>query len=432
MWYIEEQEKVYLDYSATTPLDLEVVKAINIGLKYWANPSSSNPLGDTLGGKEKEGGEEEEGKKAKEAVEKARVELADLFHVTPREVFFTSGGTETNYWVIHSAIEHYKAQHGREAKPHLISSGIEHPSLLEPLHDLQNKNVIDLTEINIDAKTGCVKLDELQAAINERTCLITVMLCNNETGVVQPLSEVATIARSQAESRYDIRILVHTDGAQAVGKMDIDLNELKVDFLTVVGHKFYGPRIGALILRSATTVPLISLFFGGGQEMNKRAGTENTPMIMGLGAAARVIANDLDSYIKSMEDIRNYFERRLKEVFKDGIVINFEKSNRAPHLSSVGFIKYEGTAVELLSKCSSFIASTGAACHSSGKKCSSVLINCGLSEQLASRTVRFSFGRQTKQSDVDRVISELSSIVFLSKYGSSLLKTFSKGPVPGF
>uniref|UniRef100_A0A0M3HS59 Selenocysteine lyase n=1 Tax=Ascaris lumbricoides TaxID=6252 RepID=A0A0M3HS59_ASCLU len=414
-WYIEEQERIYLDYNATTPLEREVENAIAESMKYWANPSSNSPLG----------------VKAKEVIEAARDDVAKMMHVNSKEVFFTSGGTETNYWVIHSAIEHFKAIYGREGKPHIVTSSIEHPSILEPLHWLSQKGELEHTEIGVDPSTGLVKLDDLEAALCERTVLVSVMLANNETGVIQPLSQIADIARRAGE-RYDSRVLVHTDAAQAVGKMDVDPDVLKTDFVTVVGHKFYGPRIGALVIRSEKTVPLQSLFRGGSQEHEKRAGTENTPMIAGLGAACRIVIERLPDFVEHMRDVRDYFEEQLKNALGDAVVIHFATSQRIPNTSSVSFVKYPGNASDLLSKCKSFFASTGAACHAGTNRISAVLSACGILDKVAFRTVRFSFGRDSSRAQVDRVVNELKSIAFFGKYGSSLLSAINKGPLPGF
>ncbi|VDN01714.1 unnamed protein product [Thelazia callipaeda] len=414
-WYIEEQEKVYLDYNATTPIDKEVERAMINAFRIWGNPSSNNHFG----------------KKAKNAIEEAREEIAKLLHVSSKEVFFTSGGTETNNWVIYNCIEHKKAVWGREYKPHVITSIIEHPSILNALRDWKKKQEIDLTEIGVDPVTGQVNLIDLEGAFCDRTCLVTVMTANNETGVIQPVAAVAEIAR-RCEEKFEGRVFVHSDASQAVGKVDVNVNALNVDFVTVTGHKFYGPRIGALVIRAEKKVPLKAMLLGGNQEQGKRAGTENTPMIVGLGKAAQVAFSGLQEFSEHMQKVRNYFERRLKETFEDGIVIHFEESDRLPNTSSVAFLRYSGDASDLLSKCKSFIASTGAACHAATQQCSQVLTASGIRYEVALQTVRFSFGRESRCDQVDQVVNELKAIIFMSKHCSSLLNAINKGPVPGF
>ncbi|EFO20355.1 aminotransferase [Loa loa] len=415
-WYIEEQGKVYMDYNASTPIDKDVERSMVNAFRIWGNPSSNNELG----------------QKAKDMIEEARENVARLLHVTDKEVFFTSGGTETNSWVIYNCIEHRKAVWGRDYKPHIMASAIEHSSILEPLRDLKKKQEIaDLTEIDIDLTTGQVKLDDLEDAFCDRTCLVSVMMANNETGIIQPVAAIAEITRKY-ENKFGSRIFVHSDASQTIGKVDVNVNALNVDFVTVTGHKFYGPRIGALVVRAESKVPLRAMFLGGNQERGKRAGTENTPMIVGLGKAAQVALSRLQEYSEHMQKIRDYFEKRLKEALSNEIVINFETSERLPNTSSVAFVKYAGDASELLSKCKSFIASTGAACHAATQQCSQVLTACGIRDELALRTVRFSFGRDSTYDEVDRVVNELKAIMFMGKYGSSLLNVINKGPISGF
>ncbi|VDM91816.1 unnamed protein product [Litomosoides sigmodontis] len=254
-WYIEEQEKAYFDYNATTPIDKDVEQSVVNAIRIWGNPSSKNEIG----------------KKARDVIEEARNSIAGLLHVSAKEIFFTSGGTETNTWVIYNCIEHRKAVWGQNCKPHVIASAIEHPSILEPLRDLKSKEKIDFTEIDIDPATGLVKLDDLEDSFCDRTCLVSIMMANNETGVIQPVAAIAEIVRKY-EKKFEARVFVHSDASQAIGKIDVNMNALNVDFVTVTGHKFYGPRIGALVVRDESKVPLKAMFLGGNQERGKRAG----------------------------------------------------------------------------------------------------------------------------------------------------------------
>ncbi|KJH43370.1 aminotransferase, class V [Dictyocaulus viviparus] len=221
------------------------------------------------------------------------------------------------------------------------------------------------------------------------------MLANNETGVLQPIAELCDVVR-QASRKYDSEVFLHTDACQAVGKIDVNINELKVDAVTISGHKFYGPRNGALVTRSKFAIQLIPMLQGGGQEGNLRSGTENTPMIMGLGAAANSCdSNKAESLLRS---IRDYFERQLQQYLPDQHVVNFSSSPRLPNTSSVTFPKYTHTSKHLMKKCKTFYASTGAACHS--EIVSPILMACGLPQELAERTIRFSFGRDNTKDDV--------------------------------
>ncbi|CAJ0920140.1 unnamed protein product, partial [Mesorhabditis belari] len=415
-WYIEEQEPVYLDHNATTPLHPEVRRTIIDSLSLWANPSSNNP----------------KAKLAHDAIEKARQQVADLFHVTPKEIFFTSGGTETNSWVLDSAIEEYRQQcRENRGLPHIITSVIDHPAIVKPLKSWHEQRKIDVTFCNIDKATGCVNVSEVEAAIRNETCLVTIMLANNETGVIQPIAEISDVVR-KASNQIGRKIIMHSDTTQAIGKVNIDLNELKIDLATVAGHKFYGPRIGALVLRSLLTVPIHPFIYGCEQERGFRAGTENTPMIAGLGKACELAFAHLAHNENHLQEIRDYFEKRIKEELEGNVSINFEHSPRLPNTSSVAFPKYADTSADLLSKCHSFYASTAAAGHSKKRKASAILISSGVSEEVALRTIRISFGTGNTKEEVDRVVKELKAMCFLSQFGTSLIGAFSKGPVPGF
>uniref|UniRef100_A0A7I4Y6K4 Selenocysteine lyase n=1 Tax=Haemonchus contortus TaxID=6289 RepID=A0A7I4Y6K4_HAECO len=411
-WYIEEQEPVYLDYNATTPLDPSVKAAITEGLDLWANPSSQNPIAE----------------KAREAIKSAKRSLGELLHVTDAEVIFTSGGTETNNWVIHSAIQSFKSNPEHSTTiPHIITSTIEHPSVIEPLRHLRDIGSIELSLLPVDPSSGQIVPSEVEKLVSPSTCLVTVQLANNETGVLQPIAELSDAVR-QASKKHETTIFLHSDVSQAIGKIDVNIGELKVDAVTVAGHKFYGPRSGALIMRSQYTSNLIPLLRGGGQQQNLRSGTENTPMIMGMGAAAAICETSKTK--AKLSSIRDYFEQQLKELIPDEHVVHFSNSPRLPNTSSVAFPKYPNTNTDMMAKCKTFYASTGAACHSGSV--SPVLLACGVSKELAERTIRFSFGRETSKEDVDRVVKELKAVLFLAKYGSSLMNVINTGPVPGF
>uniref|UniRef100_A0A0K0CXS9 Selenocysteine lyase n=1 Tax=Angiostrongylus cantonensis TaxID=6313 RepID=A0A0K0CXS9_ANGCA len=358
-WYIDEQQPIYLDYNATTPLDPSVKAAITEGLELWANPSSVYLIA----------------QKVKVAIENARQSLEKLLHISSSNVVFTSGGTEANNWVIQSAVEQFKSNPKHSAAiPHVISSVIEHPSILEPLRYLSSKGFIDLSLLPVNTTTGQVEPDDIRRLLTPLTCLVTVMLANNETGVLQPIAELSDAVRRASSEHGSSSVFIHSDVCQAVGKIDVNINDLKVDAISLAGHKFYGPRNGALVTRSKYTTQLTPMLRGGGQQGNLRSGTENTPMIMGLGAAAD--ACDLRKTEEHLRSVRDYFEKQLEA--------------------------------------------------------SPVLLACGIQRQTAERTIRFSFGRETTKEDVDRVVKELKAILFLAKHGSSLMNVINAGPVPGF
>ncbi|TKR92712.1 hypothetical protein L596_007311 [Steinernema carpocapsae] len=381
---MEMMEVVYLDNNATTALHPNVKLAIVEALEAWGNPSSSNVFG----------------KKAKEVVEVARGKLLKLFGGAQNQVVFTSGGTETNNWIISSVIEGFKC----EGKKRVITSAFEHPSVLNPLREREAKSDIELVELPIDSETGRVDFTRLPKLLDQSTCLLTVMLANNETGVYQPLKEISDIVRA---SEFADRIVVHSDVAQVVGKRLVDIKDLGVDVITVVGHKFYGPRIGALVWNEERLpFGMRPLLFGGGQESGYRSGTENTPMVAGLGAAA-LEALGAAKQSKLISN-RNGFEAKLKEIFGNSVKIHFEASDRLENTTSACFPDSVITACEIVEKASTFIASTGAACHATSITPSAVLLACGITEHEALRTIRFSFNTtEVAQRDISRIVEEL-------------------------
>ncbi|CAI5440866.1 unnamed protein product [Caenorhabditis angaria] len=375
--------KIYLDNNATTPLAPTVAAKITEALGFWANPSSNN----------------ENAKLAASEIAEARRNLAKLFNTRPDSVIFTSGGTESNNWIIHSAISRAKNRISAAKKPHVITSCIEHPSILEPLKVREENGEIDVTYIAINPQTGQISPSTVLLAVRPETCLVTIMLANNETGVIQPIREIFREIRQKS-------IILHSDVAQGAGKLSIDLADLQADAITVVGHKFYGPRSGALVLGPEFESDLEPMIYGGGQEMGRRSGTENTPMIVGLGEAARIFLADGQQIENHLREIRDYFEQQLKIHLPTAAhLVHFQQSPRLPNTSSVAFFNYSPHSCDLVERAQTFSASTCAACHKN--ECSPVLIACGLNFATASKTVRFSFGRQTKKSEIDTVIQEL-------------------------
>ncbi|XP_028338838.1 selenocysteine lyase isoform X3 [Physeter macrocephalus] len=276
--------KVYMDYNATTPLEPEVIQAMTEAMQEaWGNPSSPYPAG----------------RKAKEIINAARENLAKMIGGRPQDMIFTSGGTESNNLVIHSVVKHFHKIHAavgdtaehpspvEGALPHIITCTVEHDSIRLPLEHLVEEQVAEVTFVPVSKVNGQAEAEDILAAVRPATCLVTIMLANNETGVVMPVPEISRRVRALNQQRAAgglPGVLVHTDAAQALGKRRVDVRDLGVDFLTVVGHKFYGPRVGALYVRGlGELTPLYPMLFGGGQERNFRPGTENTPMIAGLG-----------------------------------------------------------------------------------------------------------------------------------------------------
>ncbi|XP_055863583.1 selenocysteine lyase-like [Biomphalaria glabrata] len=402
---------VYLDYNATTPLAPEVIDVITESLREaWGNPSSSHELGC----------------KAKEVISLARTQVANMIGANISDIIFTSGGTEGNNWILQMAVKYYHETfkiecigdtNNKTSRPHFITSNIEHDSIKLVLDHFQSEGIADVTFVPVRTTTGAVDVQDILAAIRPSTIMITVMLANNETGVLQPVSDIChqvkSLKRNIGETK---RILLHTDAAQAIGKVSVNVEDLGVDYLTVVGHKFYAPRIGAIFAKNpGQTSPIYPLLFGGGQERNFRPGTENTPMIAGLGKAAQLVFDNVGMYHSHMLEIRNYLELKLIENFQDSVCFNgkFQCSERLPNTCNVSFIGSKSIkGHEILSNVPSLQASVGAACHAQNRP-SSILLAIGVPEAVAWSALRISVGRETRKEDIDSVIQDL--VVFFNQ-----------------
>ena len=374
---------IYLDYNATTPVAEEVAEAIhpyleaNMQTGNFGNPSSSHEFGE----------------KTARAVEEARLKVADLINASVREIIFTSGGSESNNMAIKGVAEQHREKGG-----HIITSEIEHPAVRKPCGYLEEKG-FDVTYLTVD-ETGMVAAEDVKKAIREDTILITVMHANNEIGTIQPIKDIGRIA-----AEHDI--LFHTDAAQSVGKIPVDVQELGVDFLTIAGHKLYAPKgVGALYCRDHES--LIPLIHGAGHEFGLRAGTENVILQAGLGEAASLSQvlqqNDEGEKLKELTD---YFHDRLKDISGDSLRLNGHREKRLPNTLNVSFVGYEGD--KLLSQAEEIAASTGAACHEDSVELSPVLSALGVSEERGKGAVRFSLGRYTDREQLDRAAEALES-----------------------
>ncbi|XP_048398860.1 selenocysteine lyase isoform X2 [Stegostoma tigrinum] len=410
-------ECIYMDYNATTPVDAEVIQTVLEAMQEaWGNPSSSYTPG----------------KKAKELIDWSRQSVAQMVGGRPEDIVFTSGGTEANNLVFHTAINYYwdhqrqltcshsstKTDWMARPLPHIITSNIEHDSVQLAVDNLIKEEKAEATFLPVSKATGCVEVDDLIAAVRPTTCLVSVMLANNETGILMPIAKICEQVKSLNQQRgpETPRILLHTDAAQAIGKLRVDVLDLGVDYLTIVGHKFYGPRIGALYVTGpGTSSPLYPMFFGGGQERKFRPGTENTPMIAGLGKAAELVVRNLEAYASHMQEVRDYLEEKLLIVFgKDRLHFNshFEGSERLPNTCNLSILGPNLQGQKVLLHCRRLLASVGAACHSDkGNRPSHILLNSGIPYQVAENALRLSVGRATSKEDVDAIIEDLKQAV---------------------
>lgn len=358
---------IYLDYNATTPIDPEVAEAMRPYIfNRFGNPSSSHWYG----------------VQTKEAVEKARNQVANLLNCNPDEVVFTGGGSESNNYAIKGA-----AFANREKGNHLITSSIEHPAVIEVCKYLQEKD-FQVTYLPVD-QFGQVDPRSVEKAITSSTILISIMHANNEVGTIQPIAEIAEIARNHG-------IVFHSDAAQSVGKIPTTVDDLGVDLLTIAGHKLYGPKgIGALYIRRG--IQLEKLIHGADHEQGRRAGTENVLEIVGLGKACEVAKRDLDKNMDHTQKMRDLLYQQLKAEW-DELKLNGHPKNRLPNTLSVSFRNIE--ANKLLTEIDTVAVSAGAACHSDSVKVSSVLQAMQVDLEYAMGTIRFSTGKMTTAEEI--------------------------------
>ncbi len=374
---------IYLDYNATTPIDPTVVAAMLPYLReLFGNPSSVHAYGKT----------------AHEAVERARQQVADLIGAQPDEIVFTGGGTEASNQAITGVFfAAFQGVLGRifRKEMHIVTSAIEHPATLEPCNFLERLGC-KLTRTPVD-RTGQVDPNAIRRALDGRTRLVTVMHSNNEVGTLQPIKEIAAIARERG-------VLVHTDAAQSLGKVAVDVNDLGVDLLTVAGHKLYAPKgVGVLYVRRGTK--LESLIHGAGHEGGRRAGTENVPHLVGLGTACAIAQRSLPAATARLRGLRDRLWDALKSALGDRVVLNGHPELRLPNTLNVNFVGRVGA--DFLATVPEVAASTGSACHEGSVTQSPVLCAMGVSPDLGRGAARLSVGRFTTDDEVDRAAEAL-------------------------
>lgn len=373
-------ESIYLDYNATTPIDPEVLEEMSPYISSsFGNPSSSYSIG----------------RKNKEAVNKARQQVASLLNASPDEIIFTSGGTESNNHAIRGI-----AYANRYKGKHIITSSIEHPAVTEVCKHL-NSLGYEITYLPVD-KNGKINPKDVEDTIRADTVLITIMHANNEVGTMQPIEEIGKIAQ-----KYNIAF--HTDAAQSVGKIESDVKKLGVDLLTIAGHKLYAPKgIGVLYVRRG--IKLENLMYGAGQEKGLRPGTENVPYIVALGKACEIAKRDFDKNIKIMVTTKERLLNELTNKLGDRVKINGELSNSLPNTLSVAFERTEAHTLASLIRKEVFI-STGSACHADSIEISSVLKAMNINQLTAASTVRLSTGRYTTYKEIDKAVDAIANIV---------------------
>lgn len=383
--------KVYLDYSATTPVKKEVLETM---LPYFSeefgNPSSLYEIGAEV----------------KKALGKARKQVAELINADEKEIFFTSGGTESDNWAILGVADTKKAK-GK----HIITTKVEHHAVLHTCEFLE-KHGYEITYLDIDSN-GFVRPEDLEKAIREDTILVSVMLVNNEIGTIQPVKELVKVAKAHG-------VLFHTDAVQALGNCPIDVKDLGVDMLSASAHKIYGPKgVGALYIKKGLNIG--SSQHGGAQENKKRAGTENTPGIVGFGKAAEIAKKNLKEHIERTTKLRNYLIDRVLTEIEDTF-LNGDREKRHPGNANLTFEYIEGEAMLLMLDMQGVSVSTGSACSSASLTPSHVLSALGIPVEKIHGTLRMTVGDFTTKEDIDYTVDMLKTVVKRLREVSSVSK----------
>ena len=372
---------IYLDYQSTTPMDPRVVEVMIDCMKNdYGNPHSRTH---SLGWK------------AEEMVEIARKNVADLIGADSKEIFFTSGATESNNIAIKGVAHFY----GATGKNHVVTIATEHKCVINSVRDLEQEG-FSVTFLQVQ-QNGLVDLKQLETAITDKTCLVSIMTVNNEIGVIQPLAEIGALCRKKGA-------FFHTDAAQAFGKIPLDVNAMNIDLMSISGHKIYGPKgIGAIYLRRKPRVRIKPIFSGGGQERGIRAGTLPTPLVVGLGKASEIAKNEMQ---KDHDHIKKLSDKLFDGVTKlTHVYLNGDLQQRYIGNLNFSFAGIEGESMIMAIK--DLAVSSGSACTSSSLEPSYVLHALGVSDELAHTSIRFGIGRFTTEEEVDYAINLIASKV---------------------
>lgn len=387
---------IYLDNAATTPIRPEVFEAMKpYYLEEFANPSSVYTFA----------------QRSRQAVEFARSQLADMLHAKSGEIYFTTGGSEADNWAIKMLAEARK-----EKGKHIITLKIEHHAVLHTCQYLE-KQGYEVTYLEVD-ENGLISLEELKKSIRPDTILLSIMFANNEIGTIEPVAEIGKIAREHG-------IVFHTDAVQAFGHIPIDVEKMNIDALSASGHKFNGPKgVGFLYLRNG--IKMQPLIHGGAQERGKRAGTINTPGIVGMGKAAELAKMQMEARIEKETKLRDYFIQQIREKIPY-VKLNGDEKKRLPNNVNISFRFVEGESLLLMLDRAGVYASSGSACTSGSLDPSHVLLAIGLPHEIAHGSLRMTLSEETTKEDVDYVVEQLQNIIEKLRNISPLYEDFLKG-----
>lgn len=383
--------EVYLDYAATAPVDRQVAKKVDeIFADVYGNPSSMHTAG----------------RKAKGYVEKARESIASYIGAEPNEIYFTSGGTESDNWALKGVVEATE-----QNRPHIITSVIEHHAILHTCEYLEKKGC-GVTYLGVDAK-GMVKADDVEKAIRPETVLISIMTANNEIGTIQPVAQIGKIAKKH-------NVLFHSDAVQALGSVKIDVDEMNVDMLSFSAHKIYGPKgVGAMYIRKGTQIA--NFMHGGAQELSRRAGTHNVPSIAGFGEAVDMLKEKDAQYVAHYRQIREYlYEQITKKI--EYVILNGHEQNRLPNNLNISIGYVEGEALLINLDMEGIYVSTGSACSSGSLEPSHVLNALHVEDEFIHGTMRLTIGRHTTREDADYTAQKIKEVVDRLRAMSPLYK----------
>lgn len=387
---------IYLDHAATTPLDPRVMEAMRPYFsETFGNPSSFHTFG----------------MRAKEAVTEARKTIATILGAHEDEIIFTSGGTESDNLAVvgipRAHREAIKAKAGADAKPHVVTSAIEHPAVLEPLLALEKAKEIELTVLPVD-RDGMVSVKDVEAALKMNTVLVSIMTANNEIGTIEPIGDIGRAILAWRKEQKTPYPLLHSDACQAAGALDLNVEKSHVDLLTINGSKIYGPKgVGALFIRRG--VKVAPLLIGGGQEKNLRSGTENVPAIVGFAKALELVQTERETENARLIVLRDRLTEGLLTIPKTRL--NGHPTERLPNSVNISFLDVEGEAMVLYLDAKGIMASTGSACASASLDPSHVILAMGLSYEAAHGSIRFTLGHSTTAEDIEYVISVMPGVV---------------------
>lgn len=392
---------IYADNAATTKMSAAAKKAyIETMDKFWANPSSLHTPGQI----------------AKEALNQARADISELLGAEEREIYFTSGGSESdNQAIISAALLGEK-----KGKKHIVSSAFEHHGVLHTLNKLKKQGYeISLVDIN---KNGIIKAEDVKKAIRKDTALVTIMFANNEIGTIQPIAEIGEICKEAG-------VMFHTDAVQAAGHIEIDVKKLNVDMLSIAAHKFGGPKgVGALYARKG--VLLSNLIEGGAQERGKRGGTENLPAIVSMAAALKESCGNMARHAEYVTKLRNRAIAGLSQI--PNSLLNGDINSRLPGNINMCFEGIEGEALLLMLDFKGIYASSGSACTSGSLDPSHVLLALGLPHEVAHGSLRLSINHETTEEDIDYIIEAVKDVVKKLRDMSPVWEKIEKGLAPSY